>query len=45
MLYHVGDRATLKAGPHKGREVEIVWAGLPDEVTGKQELKYSFVEE
>ena len=45
VLYHVGDRATLKAGPHKGREVEIVWAGLPDEVTGKQELKYSFVEE
>ena len=45
VLYHVGDRATLKAGPHKGREVEVVWAGLPDEVTGKQELKYSFVEE
>lgn len=43
-LYHVGDRCTLKAGPHKGSEVEIVWAGLPDEVTGKQELKYSLVE-
>jgi len=44
-LYQVGDRCTLKGGPHKGREVEIVWAGLPDEVTGKQELKYSLVEE
>ena len=44
-LYQVGDRCTLKGGPHKGSEVEIVWAGLPDEVTGKQELKYSLVVE
>jgi hypothetical protein len=43
MLYQVGDRATLKSGEHKGQEVEVVWAGLPDRVTGKQELSYSLV--
>jgi hypothetical protein len=44
-IYAVGDRATLKAGPYKGREVEVVQASLPDQVTGKQELKYALVVE
>ena len=44
-IYAVGDRATLKAGPYKGREVEVVEASLPDQVTGKQDLKYALVVE
>ena len=42
-VYKVGDRAWLKRGPHQGREVEVVWAGVPD-ADGKQELKFALVE-
>lgn len=43
-IYRVGDRATLKSGPHKGRKVEVVFAGVPDQ-NGRQELQFSLVED
>ncbi len=43
-VFKVGDRATLKAGPHKGREVEVIRAGLPDNETGVQDLEFALVE-
>jgi len=43
-VFKVGDRATLQAGPHKGREVEITRAGLPHPETGVQDLAFSLVE-
>jgi hypothetical protein len=43
-LYRVGDRATLKGGVYKGRKVEVVFAGVPDQ-TGKQDLQFSLVED
>jgi hypothetical protein len=44
LLWKLGDRAVLKAGPYAGREVEVIKAGLPDE-NGKQDLSYALVEE
>ena len=42
MAYKVGDRAEIKA---TGQVVEVVSAGLPDPVTGVQQLQWSLVEE
>jgi hypothetical protein len=39
----LGERATMKRGPYKGREVEVTWAGVPDEA-GKQDLRYALIE-
>jgi len=44
ILYKVGDRATLKSGPHAGKVIEITRAGLPDE-EGRQDLEFALVEE
>ena len=43
--YNVGDRAVLKDGPNKGREVEVTWAGVQCTVSGEQELMFALVEE
>jgi hypothetical protein len=43
VLYKVGDRAVLKSGPHKGREVEVTRAGLPND-EGVQDLEFALVE-
>ncbi len=43
-IYRVGDRATLKSGPHKGRKVEVVFAGVPNS-DGRQELQFALVED
>ena len=42
--YSVGDRAEIKSGDLKGREVEVTWAGVQCTVTGDQELRYALVE-
>jgi hypothetical protein len=44
-LYKKGDRATLKAGPYAGREVEVTRASLPHPETGIQNLEFALVEE
>jgi len=44
ILFKVGDRATIKDGEHKGKTVEVVRAGLPDEKTGEQVLEYALVD-
>lgn len=44
-LFKVGDKATLKVGPHKGKTVIITLAGLPDRETGIQELEMELVDE
>jgi hypothetical protein len=43
-VFKVGDRAKLKSGPHAGREVEVTDAGVPDPVTGVQQLLFRLVE-
>ena len=43
--FKVGDRAILKAGPYKGRTVEVTRAGLADRTTGHQDLEYALVED
>lgn len=43
-LYKVGERARLTSGPHAGREVEVVRAGLPHPDTGIQDLELALVE-
>ncbi|NNM34459.1 MAG: hypothetical protein HKO53_15380, partial [Gemmatimonadetes bacterium] len=45
LLYKKGDRAVLKAGPHKGRTVEVTRASLPHPETGVQRLEFALVEE
>jgi len=42
--YSVGDRAEIKEGALKGREVEVTWAGVQCTVSGEQELRYALVE-
>lgn len=44
VLFKVGNRATLKEGPYKGRVVEVTWASLPDHETGKQDLRFALVD-
>jgi len=39
-VFKVKTRAVLKSGPYKGRRVEIVRAGLPNQETGEQALEY-----
>ena len=41
--YKVGDRARLTSGPYAGREVEVTFAGKPDE-SGVQHLEFALVE-
>jgi hypothetical protein len=43
-LFKVGDRAKAKRGPHKGKIVEVTFAGLPD-ADGRQSLKFAVVED
>jgi hypothetical protein len=43
-VFKRGDRATLKTGPNKGREVEVTLAGLPHPDTGIQDLEFALVE-
>jgi hypothetical protein len=45
ITFKVGQKATLKSGPYKGRVVEIVRAGLPDAITGEQALEFALIEE
>jgi hypothetical protein len=42
--FKVGDRATVKAGPYAGREVEVTFASAPDE-NGVQDLRFALVEQ
>ena len=39
-LFKVGDRAKAKRGPHRGKIVEVTFAGPPDE-DGRQTLKFA----
>ncbi len=39
-LFKVGDRAKAKRGPHRGKIVEVIFAGPPDE-EGRQTLKFA----
>ncbi len=41
--FSVGDRSTLQAGPHRGKDVEITWVG-PKQPDGSQNLEYILVE-
>jgi len=43
-IFKVGDKATLKVGDYKGRTVVVTLAGLPDKVTGVQELEMELCE-
>ena len=43
--FRVGDRATAKTGPHKGKVVEVTFAGPPDPETGRQALRFAPVED
>jgi len=43
-VFKVGDRARLSSGPHKGREVEVTFAGSLDE-SGVQKLEFALVED
>ena len=45
LLWKVGKRAVLKSGPNKGKFVEVTRAGLPDPVTGVQDLEFALVDE
>jgi hypothetical protein len=43
-LFKVGDRAKAKRGAHRGKIVEVTFAGPPDE-DGRQSLKFAVVED